>query len=785
MSAAGAVGAGCAKRTITPSFVALVAIAGAAAIVATAGLHGVFEAWTFLACSAAGALVAVAATFVAARYRLLLGESIALSVALFVVVGIVVVGGAPTPGAARTFFSGLVDAWADMVSATQPADLTKTLRVVPFALCWFGALLACELIRWTRPPSLPIIGPLATLSLAALLSAEDRTVAIAQGALLATAALAMGAIQQRRARREQEVAPAAAGRRPRRREVVGFARVIVMLAIVGAAAPLVGPRLPLAKANERYDLRDQNTPPWDPLAVPSPLVELKGSLAAEQRDKVVFTVTSSAPIDRWQTAVLGDYDGVVWTVGSGTGAAATEFRPVDTRLPRPPAEETAGAKVHATVTIADLRGPWLPSPGWATSVDVHDASGATSAPLRANLRTGTLAVSTGLTANTSYDVTAYEQADLTDDELNRATIHTADPGHALDGLPPTVKNLAADLFEGKDPGWQDVVSVRDDFRGTGFYDSSPSAPPGHSFFRLAEFLGDPQRIVGYEEQYAAGAAVLLRTASVPVRVVVGYRIPDDRWVNGTAEVHAGDISAWIEVHIDGHGWVAADVTPDRTRTPTTNQQGTVFEDVAVPNPPPPPQLPPNIQVITDDSERDEPDKPDKDHVSLEGDVSAAGVRPGLIAAGAGIGTALLVLTFAGLVVIVKLLRRRRRRAAPVPATRVAGAWLELSDRCREAGVPLPQQTTPLEAARAYLDTEPSAPAVRDDLLALVATVDRAAYHPQPPGEDRAEQAWRYSDRVVDALVSDRSIGRRLIMRVDPRPLRHRDPVAAHDQRGAG
>ena len=770
------------KRAITPAFVLLVVIAAAAAIVATAGLYAVFESWTFIACSAAGALVAVAATLVAARYRLLPGESIALSVVLFVVVGIVVVGGAPTPGAARTFFSGLVNAWADMVSATQPADLTETLRVVPFALCWFGVLLACELIRWTRPPSLPIVGPLATLSLTALLSAEDRTVAIAQGALLATAALALGAIQQRRARREHEVArPTSTRTGRRRREVVGLARVVVMLAVVGVAAPLVGPRLPLAKAHERYDLRDENTPPWDPLAVPSPLVELKGSLAAEQRDKVVFTVTSSSQIDRWQTAVLGDYDGVVWTVGSGDGDASTEFRPVDTRLPRPPSEDTGGAKVRATVTVTDLRGPWLPSPGWATAVDIHD-KGAGDAPLRANLRTGTLAVASGVTPSMSYDITAYEQADLTDEELADATVHSTDPGHSLDGLPPPVKNLAADLFEGKDPGWQDVISVRDDFRGSGFYDSSPSAPPGHSFFRLAEFLSDPQRIVGYEEQYAAAAAVLLRTASVPVRVVVGYRIPADRWVNGSAEVHAGDISAWIEVHVDGHGWVAADITPDRTRTPTTNQQGTVFEDVAVPNPPPPPQLPPNVEVITDDSERDKLDEPDPDHATVEADVAGEGVGPGIVAAGAGVGSALLVVLLGGSVMVVKWLRRRRRRAAPVPATRVAGAWLELSDRCREAGVPLPQQTTPLEAARAYLDTEPSAPAVRDDLLALVATVDRAAYHPQPPGDDRAEQAWRYSDRVVDALVSDRSLGRRLVMRIDPRPLRHRDPVAAQDRR---
>ena len=198
----------------------------------------------------------------------------------------------------------------------------------------------------------------------------------------------------------------------------------------------------------------------------------------------------------------------------------------------------------------------------------------------------------------------------------------------------------------------------------------------------------------------------------------------------------------------------------------------------MPNPPPPPPLPPNVQVLPDDRD----DQPDDTVVDTTAPTATGGASWGGGRVGAGRPAVASVVLAGGA-------RRRgswlsRRDAgdgaggtAPEPAERVAGAWCELADRCREAGVPLHEQTTPLEAARAYLGTERSAPEVRDELLALVAEVDRAAYHPSRPRTREAEQAWNYCDRVVDALVHDRSPARRLTMRLDPRTLRRRDPVA--------
>jgi transglutaminase-like putative cysteine protease len=743
--------------------VIVVGLVAGMAVAGTVGLHGVFGTWTLLVPATIGAVGAGIVCIAAGRFQLLAGEAIAASAALFAVVGIATCGG---PNA---FFTGLTDGWADVLSSTPPADLSPELRTIPFTLAWLGVLLGGELARHARQPALPAVGPLVTLGLAALLSSPGRDVALVEGALVGAGALAVAVVQQvalRAAASGPDTTPSpTADEGPKR--FVPAGRAAAMLAVVAVAAPFLGPHLPLAEAHDRYDLRDRIDPPWDPLAVPSPLVQLKASLKEQRIDDVVFTVRSDTPLTRWNLAVLGAYDGVVWTVGSGTGpaSAAEEFRTVGQRLPKAPADaiDPDAPSATATVTVGDLGGPWLPTPGWATSVKV-----ASGGDVRENLRTGTLARTSGLPAGTTYDISATLPSTATDAELAAAAVDLLPPAADLDVLPPSVRNLAADLVEGVDPGWAQLAKMRDELRATGFYDSTEMVPPGHSYFRLAEFLADPDRIVGYEEQYAAAAAVMARAARLPTRVVVGYLIPEDRYTDGSADVRAGDISAWVEVRVDGHGWVPADVTPERSRVPTADQQGTSFEDVAVPNPPPPPQPPPDLQVVTD-QEEDEVDEPEEDD---EEDTAAAGGGigwQGWTAIGAASAAGLL-LVLAGIVLAWKARRLQRRRTAGRAALRIAGAWREVTDRYTEAGVVAPARATPLETARTYLDLEPSASQVRGELFGLVAAVDRAAYDAADPDDEEAVEAWGYCRTVVGALDAGRSRWQRLRMRLHPRPL---------------
>jgi len=773
---------------------AALAIVVTLATASTVGLHSITADWSFVLPALIGAVAAAAAFVAALRWDLLPGETLALAVALFVLTGVltvsvVVAGEIPTPSSVGDFFDGLIRAWADLLSAVSPADLTPRLSVAPFAIAWFGTIVGCALLRWSRLPAAPVIGPLAGLALTVLLTDEDRVLSIVVGAAIAVGALLLGVLLDPRrsaiagmdGAADHETMETTTSVAPHARMI----RAGMVLVAVAVLAPVVGPRLPLADANERYDLRDQVVPPWDPLSLPSPLVQLKAQLAAEVEDEVVFEVESDTPLTRWSTAAMTSYDGVVWTVADPRDPA-TDFRPVSARLPDPDVQPLSDPTTSATVTIGALPGPWLPVPGEARQIDFDESSspdGSTSddapAPtLVQNQRSNTLAVTEGVHDGMTYTVSALAEPDRTDEELRAATIDVTPAGVDLEALPPQIRNLAADVTEGIDHGWGQVAAIRDLFHDEGFYDKTTRVPPGHSYYRLAQFLADPEQIVGYEEQYAAAAALIGRIAELPVRVVVGYEIEPDRYVDGVAEVRSGDASAWIEVRVDGVGWVPVSVSPPRSREPDAETAVASEDQVATPNPPPPPQVPPDVDVFTENQELEEPvEDDDKDDDEQDETAAGGGIGTlGWVAIGTS-GILVLLLAAGGAVVVWKRGRTRRRRHAADPADRIAGAWLELTDRYGEAGVTTPHRATPLEAVRSLAEADAAAADNEAALTGLARHVDRAAYARTGPPPEAATSAWRYSDQAVDALLANQSLPRRTRMRVDPRPLLRRDPLA--------
>ena len=255
-------------------------------------------------------------------------------------------------------------------------------------------------------------------------------------------------------------------------------------------------------------------------------------------------------------------------------------------------------------------------------------------------------------------------------------------------------------------------------------------------------LEDPEQIVGFEEQYAAAAALMGRVASLPTRVVVGYRIPEDAWRDGRAEVTAGDIAAWVELDTVEHGWVPVDVTPDRSRTPDPESQGSTTEQIAIPNPPPPPPPPPEVQPPRQEDEEADDDEA-FDPVSDR--VQGGGLHPVAIVAIGVAGIPLLLLAaFAFVVIGWKAVRRHRRRNAPTTSNRVAGAWAEAIDRCTESGVRRPSWSHAAGDRRRCTSTTATASHLRPlepDLRTLASHVDRAAYAAQPPSDQHASSAW--------------------------------------------
>lgn len=73
-----------------------------------------------------------------------------------------------------------------------------------------------------------------------------------------------------------------------------------------------------------------------------------------------------------------------------------------------------------------------------------------------------------------------------------------------------------------------------------------------------EFLFETQR--GFCEHYASSFAVLMRLAGVPSRIVLGYLGGELNRVGGYHMVWQSDAHAWVEVLIEGRGWVRVDPT---------------------------------------------------------------------------------------------------------------------------------------------------------------------------------------------------------------------------------
>ncbi|MBI3565691.1 MAG: DUF3488 domain-containing protein [Elusimicrobia bacterium] len=76
---------------------------------------------------------------------------------------------------------------------------------------------------------------------------------------------------------------------------------------------------------------------------------------------------------------------------------------------------------------------------------------------------------------------------------------------------------------------------------------------------LPEFLFEVRR--GNCEYFATAAAVLLRHAGVPTRLVTGFRSDDWNQWGRFYDVRQSNAHAWVEAWVPGAGWVSVDATP--------------------------------------------------------------------------------------------------------------------------------------------------------------------------------------------------------------------------------
>lgn len=124
-------------------------------------------------------------------------------------------------------------------------------------------------------------------------------------------------------------------------------------------------------------------------------------------------------------------------------------------------------------------------------------------------------------------------------------------------IPDRVYNLSKSITEGKSTAYEKVLAISDFLWKNYKYSLDVSYVPEEMDF-VDYFLFEEKK--GYCTYFATAAAVLARMEGVPTRYVEGYRMPLDA-KNGVYTVRQKNAHAWMEVYIEGRGWITVDPTP--------------------------------------------------------------------------------------------------------------------------------------------------------------------------------------------------------------------------------
>lgn len=112
-----------------------------------------------------------------------------------------------------------------------------------------------------------------------------------------------------------------------------------------------------------------------------------------------------------------------------------------------------------------------------------------------------------------------------------------------------------------------VQAVSRYVQNAGEYDLETAAYPSDDY--AIYFLTQSHR--GYCIHFATAAAVLYRSLGIPARVTEGFAV--ETRAGALTDVVAGDSHAWVEIYLDGVGWIPVEVTAKAdTDTPETTTE---------------------------------------------------------------------------------------------------------------------------------------------------------------------------------------------------------------------
>ena len=258
------------------------------------------------------------------------------------------------------------------------------------------------------------------------------------------------------------------------------------------------------------------------------------SMSDEVAFRVVFDGDAPAMRDRyWRGLVLTRFNGRTWT-GREPSISAEARAQIS----------VTGEPVSYRVTLEPTRQQWL----FALDMPVS-----WSLPQTFMGPQQQLARVTPIDQRTVYDAVSHTEY----------RVATALPRLYRDwysdlpeGSNPRTAQLAADMRAAAGSDREFVERVLRMFNEEAFFYTLEPPPLGSD--PVDRFLFDTRR--GFCEHYASAFSVLLRSAGIPTRIVLGYQGGEINPLGGHMIVRQSDAHAWTEVWLDGLGWYRVDPT---------------------------------------------------------------------------------------------------------------------------------------------------------------------------------------------------------------------------------
>jgi transglutaminase-like putative cysteine protease len=742
-----------------------IAVVMVLSLVAVVGFEPTFGHYNFMIAAIGGLVIGGAAAIVGYLLRASVLTTIAVAIAGYFLFGTALTmpqsalyGVLPSLDGLSGLVMGAVFGWSDAVTLQAPVEAPPYIAVIPYVASWLVALVAVLLAtRWLPAKrrtvlrsSVLLVGPVLLFFGAILLGTRDAYFAGVRGVVFAAIALIW--LGWRRVRSGGLAVTSDSGLM--RRKIAGTAVVVAAAVVVGA---LAGAAL-APTSSSRFVLRQEVTPPFDPLNYPSPLAGFR-KYTKDLQKKKLFTIDGLRQGELIRLATMDSYNGIVWSVtgpqqqtnGSGT------FELLGRTIPAP-SLFTPGKKSTASITITGYDDVWLPGPGYVSALDFNAYTGTDpTTTVRVNTMTGTTAVTSGVARGLKYKVGVTTQKAYSD----KALAHVA-PARltmpSVTGVPDIVASKSEEYAGSATTAIQKLRNIERSLKTIGYLSHGRASDPvpsraGEGADRMTDLFAK-QPMVGDQEQYASAFALMARHLGYPTRVVMGFK-PKVAKGASSATITGDDVTAWDEVAFEGIGWVPFFPTPTKTDAPKDQTTKPKLE------PQPQVRQPPRSNAKADElltPVKTKDNNPKSKHPPFEIPTWAYVV--------AGVIGIPLLLYFVPLLIIAALKRRRRNRRRMIgpPDRRAAGAWDELTDGYAELGLALPERSTRRQSARAIEQhSGEQALAVPDGgLEPLAMRVDEAVFAAGSVDDDRLDALWADANGAVDGARADAGWLRRQI-----------------------